>query len=758
MLWCWIASALAAGPEVAPSQAVIEVSAGYEESSYFRWATGMAGAVDGVRVLVQPSGGSGDNLAQVASGRVDLGLVQGDVAWHGRHATGRTVSAPDLVALGVIYTELVHLVVRADGEVASLQDLSGRRVDVGAPGSGTLYNGLDALAAAGVTDAELEFVGSYGLQRLAQRQIDGLFNTSAAPWQAVLDDPTVLVVPFAPDALAMAPYYEVAPLPEAYGQGDGVYVAALVVAMPDLADDVVTAVMDGAGLSSEGVTVPLHPAAEAWYAARGESTVVRTAEGFVAPPLPALPPSHLQDDSDTTPERVLGVNAVVRTALRENPAVRVAALAQRSADLGVLSKQSAWLPWFSAGVAAGGDGEGAAWEDGVAVSVLTPLGTELEASIDGVSSALGTDATWSTTTAIGLTQPLLDGGGLDANVADLRRAKIDAAVAELATEKAAIDLAAAVVKRYWDLAEAYARVSLRRDQVDRARRHANRVEAQVQIGEADQLAVQEARYALMAAERDLLGEQRAVRDAGDALLDDMQARFSFRLVPLGDVVDAALAALSDDDSLQRRVVTAQLRRPDLQQTALAVQRARVDLAQARNGALPDLAASASVGSVASDDATLFGGAVGTFTDGAGFWSGGLTVGMPLGRGADPLAFASSRLAAQQKEILLDDALEVTERDVRVAWRALNTARSQLDVALAAADIADQRHALAIEAFRTGEADSFKVLTYQQDYLDARLSVAAAATDYLQAVAELDRVTGTALDPYRDLFDAMVSAP
>ena len=63
-------------------------------------------------------------------------------------------------------------------------------------------------------------------------------------------------------------------------------------------------------------------------------------------------------------------------------------------------------------------------------------------------------------------------------------------------------------------------------------------------------------------------------------------------------------------------------------------------------------------------------------------------------------------------------------------------------------MSDKKLSLAIAAYREGSADSFKVLSYQEDYVNAQLRVLGAAADYLQALVQLDAVTGMADLPWQ----------
>ena len=84
--------------------------------------------------------GSVFNLQNVQVGALELGLVQSDIQFHGVNRSGpfRFVDAPhdNVRALFSLYTEPFTLVARRDSGIRNLDDLKGRRVNIGNPGSG----------------------------------------------------------------------------------------------------------------------------------------------------------------------------------------------------------------------------------------------------------------------------------------------------------------------------------------------------------------------------------------------------------------------------------------------------------------------------------------------------------------------------------------------------------------------------------------------------------------------------------------------
>lgn len=741
---------LAAGPAWAQQEepgavaSALEVAAAHEGSSYFGWAAELAAATEGVTLLVQPTAGSVQNLQQLGAGRVDLAMVQADAAWHAWAGSGRLPQDDGLVALGHTYPELVHLLVRSDAGIESVADLSGVTVDVGGVGSGTLFNALDVLQAAGVEDAVLEFSPGILIERLVAGTLQAGFATTRAPLPAFLEAEGVQVLPLPADvldALVAAPYYRRGPLPEAYGPGEGLFVDGLLVSHRSLEAAAVQSVL-ASGLVSSGPTpIPLHPAV-------GPEPPEALVTDFEPPVLPLLPPVQGAPTGDDRPVRYATVDDLVREALEHNAGVGLALLGTRQREASLRAQHAQFLPVLSAATGATDQG----LSHGVGVGVSTPLGTRVDVGLDDASSALGVDGTWTADASLSVTQDLLGGAWLPANLAGVRGARIDVQLAAIAMEQAGLDLVARVQRSTYDLVASHARVALRSDQVDFAARHANRVRARAELGAADLLAVREAAEVKARAEEALLREQQQVVDLEDSLLSALQAGFGEHLVPLGGL-ESRLEGLEPSTEPEAALALALARRPDLRTRGLRLQRAQVDLAAQRRHRLPDLSVSGSVGTVSDGTDGTAAAAVGSaVASGQPYWSAGGALGITLGREADRHTLDRVALVVTQRQIELDDALQRAELEVRTSLRAIETADKRLEVARLGRSLAEDKLSLALDAFRAGTADSFKVLEYQEDYVDAEIRVLAATADYLKALSELERVQGTGLDRYRAVLD------
>lgn len=99
--------------------------------------------------------GSSENVPLLERGEVDLGLVQGEVASEFLLRRGAEAGAPKVVA--AMYATAGLFVVRADGPVRSVRDLRGRRVALGASGSGLTVLGRAFLRGEGI-EGEVEAI------------------------------------------------------------------------------------------------------------------------------------------------------------------------------------------------------------------------------------------------------------------------------------------------------------------------------------------------------------------------------------------------------------------------------------------------------------------------------------------------------------------------------------------------------------------------------------------------------------------------
>jgi hypothetical protein len=95
--------------------------------------------VHGIRCSVESTAGSVYNLNTIAAGELDMGVVQSDWQYHAYNGTSRFKDKgpnKDLRAVFSVHPEPFTVVARADSGIKTFEDLKGKRVNIGNPGSG----------------------------------------------------------------------------------------------------------------------------------------------------------------------------------------------------------------------------------------------------------------------------------------------------------------------------------------------------------------------------------------------------------------------------------------------------------------------------------------------------------------------------------------------------------------------------------------------------------------------------------------------
>ena len=115
--------------------------------------------VDGYTASVQETNASVDNMLLIGDGGADIAFTLGDTAGDAVNGEGDDFAdGPiDACALARIYDNFTQIVTSSDSGIASIEDMRGKRVSLGSPGSGTEIIALRILAAAGIDpDADIE--------------------------------------------------------------------------------------------------------------------------------------------------------------------------------------------------------------------------------------------------------------------------------------------------------------------------------------------------------------------------------------------------------------------------------------------------------------------------------------------------------------------------------------------------------------------------------------------------------------------------
>ena len=144
----------------------------------------------GVNMVGLVGNGSQANVQELVDGTADFAFCQSDVmayAYNGTNLFDKKMEGFSTVA--ALYMEQVQIVT-TNPEIKTVDDLKGKSVSIGAPGSGVYFNAIDVLGAYGLTENDIKpTYQSFGdsADALKNGQIDAAFIVAGAPTVAVTD-------------------------------------------------------------------------------------------------------------------------------------------------------------------------------------------------------------------------------------------------------------------------------------------------------------------------------------------------------------------------------------------------------------------------------------------------------------------------------------------------------------------------------------------------------------------------------------------
>ncbi|AOV08430.1 TAXI family TRAP transporter solute-binding subunit [Sporosarcina ureilytica] len=252
----------------------------------------------GIKTDAEVSQASAANMIDLKEGAAEIAFVQTDIAYYA--ANGELMFEDEVIdevsAIGSLYPETVQLVTLEKSGIKSFEDLKGKKVSVGAIGSGTEANAKQLLEIHGLSmddiDAQnLDFGESQ--ESIQSGQIDAAFVTAGTPTGAVEGlnaVAKVFIVPIedakAEELIEKYPYYAKEVIPSGtYGSTEdtnAVSVGAMLVVKNELPEDLVyeitKAIYDNASKLThdkgqyikaetglDGVGIDIHPGAQKYF-------------------------------------------------------------------------------------------------------------------------------------------------------------------------------------------------------------------------------------------------------------------------------------------------------------------------------------------------------------------------------------------------------------------------------------------------------------------------------------------------------------
>jgi TRAP transporter TAXI family solute receptor len=263
----------------------------------------------GIRCSVESTGGSVYNINTMRAGELDMGVVQSDVQYNALKGEGEefTDAGPyeELRAVFSLHPEPFTVLARADSGIETFDDLKGKRVNVGNPGSGQRSTMEVLMEAKGWTMDDFalasELKSAEQAQALADNNIDAIVFTVGHPSGSIQEATTTTDAKLIPvsgpevdELVDSNPYYSKATIPGGMYRGtdkdvETFGVKATLVSSTAVPDEVIYAVtkavfenfedfkklhpafanLEKEAMVTEALSAPLHPGAERYYKEAG---------------------------------------------------------------------------------------------------------------------------------------------------------------------------------------------------------------------------------------------------------------------------------------------------------------------------------------------------------------------------------------------------------------------------------------------------------------------------------------------------------
>ncbi len=183
----------AQGESSLPSQLII--ATGGTSGVYYPLGGGIAQIITNntnVSATAQTTGGSVENMRLLGSKEVELAFVQNDIAYYAANdqLMFEGTAVTNLQGMATLYNETVQIVLPENSDITSVADLEGRRVSVGAPGSGVEANARQVLEVFGLTFDDLNsqhLAFGDSVSSIQDGALDAAFVTAGAPTAAVTE-------------------------------------------------------------------------------------------------------------------------------------------------------------------------------------------------------------------------------------------------------------------------------------------------------------------------------------------------------------------------------------------------------------------------------------------------------------------------------------------------------------------------------------------------------------------------------------------
>ena len=201
---------LALSGPVSAKTTFIGIGTGGTGGIYYPYGGGVAEIwskyVPGIQAVAEVTGASVENVKLADKGETVIGEVMGDVADAGYNGLGKFKGKKhDILSMAVMYPNLLQVVTLKNSGITNIEQVKGKRISSGSPGSGTNFMAEAVLKAVGIPldsfkDSRLSFTET--ANALRDGTIDVGFWSVGPGTSSILDLATthdIVIIPITPE-------------------------------------------------------------------------------------------------------------------------------------------------------------------------------------------------------------------------------------------------------------------------------------------------------------------------------------------------------------------------------------------------------------------------------------------------------------------------------------------------------------------------------------------------------------------------------
>jgi outer membrane protein len=380
----------------------------------------------------------------------------------------------------------------------------------------------------------------------------------------------------------------------------------------------------------------------------------------------------------------------------------------------------------------------------ISLNKLFPTGTNigLEGSTSYMDSSLYSDAFTSTRLGVSVTQALLQGMDIHANLARVHQARIEALISEYELRGFMEILLEEVESKFWDYALAQRQIEIYTNSLNLAEKQMAEVEERIKIGQLaeTELAAAQAEVALrrenlINARSDLAKERLNLL----RLLNPSENINWNRDIVLEYQTSLPSVVL---DNVEQHVQVALRMRPELNQARLQIQQGDLEVIKTKNGLLPRMDFFIAFGKTGYAD--TFNSSVNNIFGDSYDVTGGLVFEYPPINQSARARYSRAVISRRQLLEALKNLTQLVQVDVRSAYIEATRTSEQIAATAATRNFQEEKLRTETEKFRVGKSTSLLVAQAQRDLLESQIAEIQAVANYLKALIGLYRLEGSLL--------------